>query len=341
MRRTTMVTGIYILLIGLVLAIIGFASGAPKNVIWDHGFQVSKRMNKTDDVQKFSSIKISDGDGRIQVVSGDKTSGNKFQIQTVGDDQRTPKYKIKDGTLYIERKTKSGFSFSGNQELTVTIPQNVKLDNITAKTNYEGLNISGITVKNIDITPASDTDGGDVGIDSTRVLESAKLDIHNSRLSIANSELNHMIVNSFDMQDDGDSDEEDSEDYTDINDDDNLSIEDASIYISGSTIKNSRLSMSAGGLIVKDHSTFDNVKTNIKTGSVKVGSTKLKGMNEFNITRGSFRGNVLQMDGVDLSNQRGRIRYFGDSTDNHVFQANPGAENLLKVNGDNLAIRIK
>ncbi|MCH4010066.1 hypothetical protein [Companilactobacillus sp.] len=340
MRRTAMVTGVYLLVIGLILATIGLITNAPKNVIWNHGFQVSKTIDQTKQVKPFHSIKVNGGEGEVFVGPSDGTTGNHFSVQVKGDDKRIPKYEVKNDTLYITRKSaSSGFTISGRQEIYVSIPRNTKLNDITATLSLDKTQFSNLTTKTINLRPMSDNGDGRLFIEGLRVLKSGTIDAYNARTEILNSNLNNVKIISYDYMDEEDSD--DAEDYQDINDNDYLDLNDASLYIHKSNLKNSQINLNSGGLVIGENSILDNVKFTSQLAAVKVSDSKLINQNDFYIKKGSFRSNNLTMDGVDLSNQSGLIQYQGDSTNDHVYQANPGAENILRVNGDKLAIRIK
>lgn len=90
MHRTTIVIGIYLVVIGLILTAIGYFTHAPKTVVWDNGLQVSQQVETSKKVADFSKINVSGQDGNVKIVSG-----YHYNVKVSGDKRQVPQYTVK------------------------------------------------------------------------------------------------------------------------------------------------------------------------------------------------------------------------------------------------------
>lgn len=329
MRKTTMITGIWLLVVGLILTTIGLMTNAPKTVIWNNGLKVSRTVSIDKTIPEFNKIKVSDGDGDVQVKGG-----SDYSISIEGDEIQAPKYRIKNKTLYIDKKQRSKASFSRNESVVVTVPQDKELQKIELEVGRDGVTLSNVDVKNLvadGVQKSEDFSSGKLMLDNVSVAKAAQIDLNYSRLSTSNSHLNNLTLVSHGDHDDLD----DFDDEKDYDDDGNVNV-----TFEDTNINNAQIQANASDLQISN-SVLQEVTTSSNYGRVRMKDSTLKGINEFKINTGVFTGRALKTDGVDLANNKGTIRYFGDTTKNHQFQANNDAQNLLRVNGDRLKISVK
>lgn len=330
MRKTTMVTGIWLLVVGLILATIGLLTNAPKTVVWNNGLKVSRTVSIDKTVASFDKIKVSDGDGDVQIKGG-----SDYAITIDGDEIQAPKYRIKNKTLYIDKKQRSKASFSGNESVVVTVPQDKELQKVELEVGRDGVTLSNVDIKDLvanGVQKSDDFSSNKLTLDNVQVSKAANLNLNYSRLNSMNSKLNNLtLVNRGDS--DNDYEYDDNEDFDE--DDGNMNV-----TFSDTTVKKGQIQANASDLNVRN-SVLEEVTTSSNYGRVRMTDTTLKGLNEFKINTGIFSGRAVKTDGVDLSNNKGLIKYFDDSTKGHVFQANTEEQNLLRVNGDRLKITLK
>ncbi|AKP67129.1 DUF4097 family beta strand repeat-containing protein [Companilactobacillus ginsenosidimutans] len=329
MHRQTMVTGVYLLVVGVILAVIGFATNAPKTVVWDHGFNVSQNIEYTKNVDKFSNVIISGNDGNVEVKSGDS-----FKVYVKGDKRQIPKYKIRQNTLFINKQTRAKAGIiTQPQRIVVTVPKDEKLDMVEANVSQDDISLNGITVNKLIVNSSSDSDYGWLYINNSRVLKSSKMNLNTYHLQTFNTEMNNLTLDAGELPDD----------YSAGNDADDIDYEDTvvdSIHLENSSFTNAKLSLDHSDIYIED-STLSGTKSKSSHSRVKMDNSVLKGVNEFTISSGLFSGRKNKIDGYDLSTNKGTIKFLGNRIKENQYQVNQNVDNLLRVNGERVRIVIK
>lgn len=330
MRKTTMITGIWLLAVGIVLATIGVLANAPKTVVWNNGLKVSRSVSIDKNLSSFDKIKISDGDGDVEIKGG-----SDYSISIEGDEIQAPKYRLKNNTLFINKKQRSKASFSGNETVVVTVPQDKPLRKIDLEVGRDGVTVSNVDVKDLvanGVMKSEDFGSNKLTLDNVDVTKSAQINLNYSRLSTVNSHFKDLtLVSRGDSTDDYDFDDTEE----DFDDDGNVDVTFADTNVDKASIQ-----ANASDVDIRN-SVLQEVTTSSNYGRVRLVDTTLKGINEFKINTGVFSGRAIKTDGVDLSNNKGLIKYFNESTHDHVYQVNTDAQNLLRVSGDRLRINVK
>ncbi|WP_164507322.1 DUF4097 family beta strand repeat-containing protein [Companilactobacillus furfuricola] len=332
MRKTTMVTGIWLLAVGIVLATIGLLTNAPKTVVWNNGLKVSRSVSIDKNLSSFNKIKISDGDGDVEIKGG-----SDYSISIEGDEIQAPKYRLKNETLYIDKKQRSKASFTGNETVVVTVPQDKQLQKIDLEVGRDGVTMSNVDVKKLvanGVMKSEDFSTNKLTLDNVNVADSAQINLNYSRLNTLNSQLNNLtLISRGDSTDEYDDEYDDTDE--DFDDDGNVDV-----TFSDTSVTKASIQANASDVDVRN-SVLEEVTTSSNYGRVRVIDTTLKGINEFKINTGVFSGRSIKTDDVDLSNNKGLIKYMGNSTNDHVYQADKDAQNLLRVSGDRLRINVK
>ncbi|MQS89523.1 DUF4097 domain-containing protein [Lactobacillus salsicarnum] len=307
--RKYLVTGLYLLIIGVVLAVGGHMMGASKTVVWHHGFQVSKSVDTTKSVGKFSKIEADTEISNIKVKSGDK-----FQVQVVGDQFSKAEYKIKDDTLVVSEKyLDSGHvGVSSDHKIVVTIPKGTQLENVDLTMGDSNARLVHIDTKNLKVH-SNDDDIGLLALNSVKVTDSAEVNLNHARLWINKSHLNNLKM---------------------------LTDSSTNINIIKSTISNSKLDLHQGYLDIED-SVLENNTISMSQGRVELEESQIHGINGFDLEQGQFEAEKVNTDGLDLSTKNGEIEYLDSKKNERSFQNNPDAGNLLRVSSTQGKIVIK
>lgn len=337
MRRTTMTIGLYLLVVGLILTGIGLLTNAPKTVAWSHGFKVSRQIDQTKTVEKFDSIKVDKGEGEVKVIRSNNDNDTKFRVQVIGDQKQAPTYNVKDKTLNIDRKNNLKSAFGNSEQIVVTVPKDTKLKKVDLHLGSDQFTLKGFTVNELVTHKTTSDDEPRLRLENIKVLNSANLNLGNYFLSSENSQFKNLVINGQGY-DDGDYDDDESLEKEIKSDEDRN--ERAHIRLENTSIDRGVFDLQAANLSIKD-SNLNNVQAKTTRGSAVIVDSTLAGINSFNFDRGIFLGTGNNVDGVDLSNQRGKITFDGNTTSSHSYQSNQTADNLLKVSGDRLAILIR
>lgn len=330
MRKTTLITGASLLAVGLLLTLVGLLTNAPKTVIWNHGFQVSRHISTNEKVDKFNAIVSNSGDGEVTIKRG-----NNYSIKINGDEKQAPKYEVRDNILYINKQHRSPASFSGNESVTVTVPKRKTLKNVNLSLGNDAITIKDLTINKLTTTGSSDDDSGpnSLTLENTTISNSGNLELGYTKFYVTDSHLHGLTINANGNSDTTEFDSQVGE--NDSNDDDR-----SNIFISKTSLTNVKIKSDFSRLQFND-SILDNVKASANYGIVRLNSAELRNDNQFKIKRGLFRSNKSNIDGMKLNNKTGSIKYLNNIVSGHSYEAYPEAKNILRVSGDHLSINIK
>ena len=309
--RKYFVTGFYMLIVGGILLLGGIVMGANRSVVWDHGFKVAQVENETYPLDDFKNIYVEDRDTNVTVKLGDR-----YKIHVDGDKSQTPKYKIKDGTLTVSgvnRKGHIGVDVFGREQVTITIPMNKTLDNVNVRLADGNIRINDVTINHL-IKSTKDMDyDSNLYLSNTTVNNLDKVNLYNATLGIRNSKVNNMnLVASA---------------HSDIN-------------TSNSTVTSSDISLDNSELSVKE-SNLDSMKASGTHSKVAIAKTTMMNKNDLKMYGTSkFTGSNLTVDGMDLSLEKGVVRYF-DKSYGTSYQNKIDATNLLDIKASKGSITIK
>lgn len=337
MRRTTMTIGLYLLVAGIILTGIGLLTNAPKTVAWSHGFKVSRQIDQTKTVEKFDSINVDKGEGEVKIITSNNDNDNKFHVQVMGDQKQAPTYNVTDKTLNINRKNNLKSAFGNSEQIIVTVPKDVRLKKVDLHLGSDEFTLRGVTVNELVTHKTTSDDEARLKLENTKVLNSANLNLGNYFLSTEKSQFKDLVINGQGY-DDGDYDSDEGLEKAIKSDEDRN--ERAHIRMEKTVIDRGMFDLQAANLSIKG-SNLSNVQSKTTSGSAVIVDSTLAGINSFNLDRGIFLGTGNNVDGVDLSNRRGKITFDGNTTTNHSYQNNQTAENLLKVSGKRLPILIR
>ncbi len=327
MRRTTMVIGIYMVVIGAILGLIGYFTHAPRTVVWDNGFHVAQPVEYTKNVSKFSNIVINGSDGKVIVQKGDK-----FKIHVEGDRRQAPRYDISDGTLFINKQPHAKLGFTGPEQIVVTVPKNADLDTIEANLGNDDINLNGIKIQKLRVNNSAYDNSGRLNLNSTKVENSAKMNLNYYRLKVTNSTLNNLSLSAGNTSDSDDTTLESFDyDETIIN----------QIVFQNSTLNNSKFDTNQSDISIKN-SKLNTTTSNNVSGQVTINKSEMTGLNSFTMYKGVYKGVDNRVDGYDVSNTKGRITFLNRRSNNiHKYQVNTDAENLLRIKGGTIRITIR
>jgi len=309
--RKYFVTGFYLLIIGGILLLGGLVMGGNRSVIWDHGFKVAQKIDETYPLSDFQNIYIDGRDTNVSLKFGDR-----YKIHIDGDKSQSPTYKVKDGTLTVsgrERKGRVGVDTTGREQVTITIPMNKTLDNVNVRLADGTIRISDVTINHL-IKTAKDMDyDSNIYLNDATVKNIDKLNLYNATLGIKNSKINNMslIASAY-----------------------------SNVKADTATIANSSVNLDESTLSIKQ-SNLDSMNSLANHSKITVAKTTLMNKNDFRIFASSkFTGSSLTVDGLQLSTEKGIVRYF-DKSYGTSYENKTDATNLLKVKATKGTITIK
>jgi len=309
--RKYFVTGFYLLIIGGILLLGGLVMGGNRSVIWDHGFKVAQKIDETYPLSDFQNIYIDGRDTNVSLKFGDR-----YKIHIDGDKSQSPTYKVKDDTLTVsgrERKGRVGVDTTGREQVTITIPMNKTLDNVNVRLADGTIRISDVTINHL-IKTAKDMDyDSNIYLNDATVKNIDKLNLYNATLGIKNSKINNMslIASAY-----------------------------SNVKADTATIANSSVNLDESTLSIKQ-SNLDSMNSLANHSKITVAKTTLMNKNDFRIFASSkFTGSSLTVDGLQLSTEKGIVRYF-DKSYGTSYENKTDATNLLKVKATKGTITIK
>ncbi|KRN99863.1 DUF4097 family beta strand repeat-containing protein [Companilactobacillus kimchiensis] len=310
--RKYFVTGFYLLIVGGILLLGGFVMGGNRSVIWDHGFKVAQKMDETYPLSNFNNIYIEGRDTNVNLKLGDR-----YKIHVDGDKSQVPTYKVKDGTLTIsggeQKNDKIGVNVLGRTQITVTIPMNKALNNVNVRLADGTMRINDVTIDHLVKTPNDMDYDSSLYLNDVTVHNLDKINLYNDTLGMNNSKISNMTL---------------------------IASADSIIKADSSTITNSNINLDESSLNIKQ-SNLDSIKSLANHSKVSLTKTTLMNQNKFRLlTGGRFTGNSLTVDGLDLTTEKGIVRYFDKSYGNN-YQDRTDATNLLDVKATKSSITIK
>ncbi|WP_125764915.1 DUF4097 family beta strand repeat-containing protein [Companilactobacillus hulinensis] len=308
--RKYFVTGLYLIIIGAILLGGGLVMGAQKTILWDHGFKISKSVDKTDDLSKFDRIKVDSQAYSVNIESGDR-----YKIQIVGDELRDSDYYVADGTLHItgnkygKYKDIIGVSSSDNPHITITVPTGAKLKELNVNMNQLGMDVNGANIDNLVINGGS---AGSLNFVDSQIKNAKNIELDSSYLEFQQTDIDNF----------------------ELNESSNSQLEFIESNINNSKIKSRNIDLSIYKGIL------NNLTVESRNGSTKISQSTVKGKNIFKMRSGSFTAKGTSTDGLDLSTVNGNIKYYGESQGTS-YQHDQDSENLLKVETTNGSVEIK
>ncbi|WP_334329222.1 hypothetical protein [Companilactobacillus sp. HBUAS59699] len=306
--RKYFVTGLYLIIIGGLLLGGGLVMNAEKTIVWNHGFHISKQIDRTEDVKKFDRIKVDSDANSVNIERGDR-----YKVHIVGDKLRSSDFYVSDGTLHITGNKQHSYSdiVSGykNPNITITIPHGVTLKELNLNMNQLSMDVNGIKVGNLVI--ANGSNGMLNFIDSD--IKNAK----NIELDASDIEFEQTDVENFELKSATNSD-----------------IQLVESNFKNSSIKTTNINFNAYKGIL------ENLTFATRNGHAEVNESTLRGHNSFEMKNGSFSARSTNVDGLDLTTVNGNVSYY-DEGQGKSYQHNADEENLLKVNTINGSIEIK
>lgn len=309
--RKYFVTGFYLIIIGGILLLGGFLTGANRSVVWDHGFKVAKYVNETYPLSDFKNVYVETRDANVSIRLGDR-----YKIKVDGDKSQVPTYKVKGDTLTVtgsQKKGRIGADVFGNNHVTITIPMNKTLDNVNLRIASGIIRINDVTINNL-VKSAKDLDyDSSLYLDNVTVNDAKKMNFYNAVFTLKNSKINDMTL---------------------------LASSHTNINAANTTITKANLSLDQTDLNIKK-SNIDSMQTMGNHSVVTVGDSTLMNNNKFRLYGSSkFTGKTLTVDGMRLSIDKGVVRYF-DKSYGQSFENKTDAANLLDVKVDKGSIAIK
>ena len=147
------------------------------NYIFSHN---KNTCNYNDDLSSFKNIDLDVAFGNVTI-----TNGSSFNISYNGNNEYQPEYSVSNNTLKVTQKNEKnnivGIHFSSTKcELTITVPSNTTLNNVSSEINAGNLTISGI--KGSEIT--ADLDMGNL------TLSDCEFKKNNIEVNMGNVEFN-------------------------------------------------------------------------------------------------------------------------------------------------------
>ncbi|WP_125566388.1 DUF4097 family beta strand repeat-containing protein [Companilactobacillus insicii] len=296
--RKYFVIGFYLIIIGGLLLGGGLVMGAEKTVLWDHGFKISKQIDKTESVKKFDKIKVDSDAYSVNIETGDR-----YKVHIVGDKLRTSDYYVSDGTLHISGNASGKYSdiISGykNPRITVTMPMGSTLKELNLNMNQLGMDVNGVKIDNLLISNGSN---GSLNFIDSEIKNAKNIELDSSFLEFQRSD-----IENFELKNSANS----------------------NIQMSESNIKNSIIHTNNVQLDAYK-SVLENLTFATRNGHVGINQSTVKGKNTFNLKNGSFSAKGVNVEGLDLSTINGNVAYYGQGQ-GKSYQNNSDSENLLRV----------
>ncbi|KRK80171.1 hypothetical protein FD03_GL000052 [Companilactobacillus nodensis DSM 19682 = JCM 14932 = NBRC 107160] len=305
--RKYFVIGLYLIIIGGLLLGGGLVMGAEKTVLWDHGFKISRQIDKTETVPKFNKIKVDDDAHSVNIETGDS-----YKVHVVGDLLRSSEFYVSDGTLHITSNKSGKYSdiVSGykNPSITITVPASVTLKELNLNMNQLGMDVNGAKIDNLVIANGSN---GSLNFIESQIKNAKNIELDSSYLEFQQTDIENFELNESNNS--------------------NLEFIESNIKNSKFKARNMDLSISKGIL--------DNLTVESRNGSTRISQSTLQGKNLFKMRSGSFSANGTNVDGLDLSTANGNISYYGNAQ-GKSYQHDIDSENLLKVQTTNGSIHV-
>ncbi|MCF6515323.1 DUF4097 family beta strand repeat protein [Lactobacillus sp. S2-2] len=185
--------GLIVFFTGLILGIVGwFAGGGMSTVnklyISDHlKLNVSnEKRSVNEQISKFDNIKNNADNYALRVVSGDK-----YSIKVDSNGEKLPKYKVKNGTLTIDkRETDGGRFFVHNDNaplIIVTVPKSKTLNKVIMNVPNEN-QMNNFRARNVKINQANiQLNDGNIYLENTILNKKSKLSTLDGDVKIESS----------------------------------------------------------------------------------------------------------------------------------------------------------
>lgn len=144
------------IVIGIVLAMIGFASGGKWLILLsDTGFHVPKNQSlstKSYELDAFTNIHLLTKHADIEILPSDH-----YALEVKSFDTKDISYSVKDGTLTVETKNAVdnaitiGFGSFHSPTITVYIPRDAKLSTIDLDASFGDISLEQLTTQQLNL----------------------------------------------------------------------------------------------------------------------------------------------------------------------------------------------
>lgn len=309
--RKYFVTGFYLLVIGGILLLGGILMGANRSVVWDHGFKVAQHIDETYPLDDFKNVYVEGRDTNINFKLGDR-----YKIHIDGDKSQMPDYKVKKDTLTVtgEKRNKHvGVDVLGHAKVTITIPMNKKLDNVSLRLANGAIYINDVTIENL-VKTAKDMDyDAQLYIKNATINNLDKINLYDANFEVENSKISNMTLV--------------ANQYSDV-------------VIKNSTLVKASVNLNESALKVKQ-SNLDTINSLSNHGRITMDKVVFMNKNDFHIfSDGHFTGSDVTTDGLDLTTADGVVRVM-DKNYGHEYQNKVDAGTLVTVKATKGSITIK
>ncbi|WCG35238.1 DUF4097 family beta strand repeat-containing protein [Companilactobacillus farciminis] len=309
--RKYFVTGFYLLIIGGILLLGGVLMGANRSVVWNHGFKVAQSVDETYPLSDFKNVYVEGRDTNVNFKLGDR-----YKIHVDGDKSQMPSYKVRNDTLTITGKKKNkhvGVDVLGRTKVTITIPMDKTLDNVSLRLANSAIYINDVTIEHL-VKTAKDMDyDAQLYIKNATINNLDKINLYDANFEVENSKISNMTLV--------------ANQYSDV-------------IIKNSTLVKTSVNLNESALKVKQ-SNLDTMNSLSNHGRITMDKVVFMNKNDFRIfSDGHFTGSDITADGSDLTTADGVVRVM-DKDYGHEYQNKVDASTLLTVKATKGSITIK
>lgn len=147
------------MLFGGILVAGTYTAGAQKTIVWENG---PKLLDMKEHTEKFKANEIKNLVIQAENQEINIRQGLDFEVTTQYEKSDEPKVVLKDETLSIRAKGKQEYPMQisledTHPEITITVPKEISLSDITIESSNNRLTMTDITAKNLAVDAYSDS----------------------------------------------------------------------------------------------------------------------------------------------------------------------------------------
>ncbi|KIS02998.1 DUF4097 family beta strand repeat-containing protein [Paucilactobacillus wasatchensis] len=185
--KKSIIIGTILTAIGLLAALIGLASGASTDLVWQNGVKIDRSYQATKKLKKFNQLTLNTDGYDVSIQTG-----TTFKVEINSSKLSRPTISQSNGNLTISNKQFDPINVGfGRVEprLTITVPTGTKLAAIKGVLNGGDVNIDTLETKQVQLEVAT----GSLEARNLNITDNGQLTLNNGQLEVKNSTLTNTI----------------------------------------------------------------------------------------------------------------------------------------------------
>ncbi|BAP85389.1 hypothetical protein LOOC260_108490 [Paucilactobacillus hokkaidonensis JCM 18461] len=186
--KKTIIIGAVMTAIGLFATLIGLASGASTDLVWQNGVKIDKAYHSTNQLKQFKNLTLNTNNYDVTVQTG-----TRFQVEITGSKLSKPVITQDGDNLTISNKdfdpVNIGFG-RVSPKLIITVPTDTQLETIKGNLATSDLTINTLQVKQAQL----ELDNGSLDAHNLTISDSGRLALNNGDAEIKNSNLSNVSL---------------------------------------------------------------------------------------------------------------------------------------------------